>query len=351
MNQQQSILGVEKDENGNTLVKVFISYKRNDNLFNHLLDIVDRTMDKLNNDLLKDSEYRVEKVIDLNSISLGDKWRKRIDKDLSNSDILLAFITEAYLTSDPCRYEFNTFSMNQIDNRIDSEEHHESLCVPVFWSDQKTVADKLSDKSNLHFDSKDSFEVAYKNACDTWKEIKEVNGVEGILPKLIDLLKNEAQGPDYFFVRDCIVQWLANKVKAAIDHMREDATEEIEDVPVKISAPQDISQIRLHTDGRGSDAYGFFTSKGFIVAAESRIAEGTTASARKPTYESRQKYQHLINEDNILTEELVFPTPSAASAFVIGRCSSGMADWKTEDGKKLGELLKEKKEKTAAVQK
>lgn len=61
MNQQQSILGVEKDGNGNTLVKVFISYKRNDNLFNHLLDIVDRTMDKLNNDLLKDSEYRVEK--------------------------------------------------------------------------------------------------------------------------------------------------------------------------------------------------------------------------------------------------------------------------------------------------
>lgn len=61
MKQQQSILGVEKDGNGNTLVKVFISYKRNDNLFNHLLDIVDRTMDKLNNDLLKDSEYRVEK--------------------------------------------------------------------------------------------------------------------------------------------------------------------------------------------------------------------------------------------------------------------------------------------------
>lgn len=80
MNQQQSILGVEKDENGNTLVKVFISYKRNDNLFNHLLDIVDRTMDKLNNDLLKDSEYRVEKVIDLNSISLGISGERRLIK-------------------------------------------------------------------------------------------------------------------------------------------------------------------------------------------------------------------------------------------------------------------------------
>ena len=97
MSQQQSMLGVEKDENGNTLVKVFISYRRNDNLFNHLLDIVNRTMDKLNNDLLKDTEYRVDKVIDLNSISLGDKWQEKIDKDLSNSDILLAFITEAYL--------------------------------------------------------------------------------------------------------------------------------------------------------------------------------------------------------------------------------------------------------------
>ena len=83
----------------------------------------------------------------------------------------------------------------------------------------------------------------------------------------------------------------------------------------------------------------------------SKIAEGTTASARKPTYESRQKYQHLINEDNILTEKLVFPTPSAASAFVIGRCSSGMADWKTKSGKQLGELLEEEKKKAAAVQK
>lgn len=351
MSQQQSMLGVEKDENGNTLVKVFISYKRNDNLFNHLLDIVDRTMDKLNNELLKDTEYRVEKVVDLNSISIGDKWQKKIDKDLSNSDILLAFITEAYITSDPCRYEFNTFCMNQIDNRNDSEEHHESLCVPVFWAAQKTVADKLGDKSKLHFDSEENSEAAYKDACETWTKIKEVNGVEGILPKLIDLLKNEAQGPDYLFVKDCIVQWLANKIKAAIDHMHEDATEEIEDVPVKISAPRDISKIKLHTDGRGSDAFGYFTSDGFIVKASSKIAEGTTASARKPTYESRQKYQQLINEDNILTKELVFPTPSAASAFVIGRCSSGMADWKTEDGKKLGELLKEEKEKATAVQK
>lgn len=343
MSQQQSMLGVEKDENGNTLVKVFISYRRNDNLFNHLLDIVNRTMDKLNNDLLKDTEYRVDKVIDLNSISLGDKWQEKIDKDLSNSDILLAFITEAYLTSDPCRYEFNTFRTNQIETRNDSEKHHGSLCVPVFWAAQKTVADKLSDKSKLHFDNEEDSEAAYTNACETWTKIKEVNGVEGILPKLIDLLKNEAQGPDYFFIRDCIVQWLANKVKAAIDHMQEDATEEIEDVPVKISAPQDISEIELHTYGRGSDAIGYFTSDGFIVMNGSKIAEGTTASARKPTYESRQKYQHLINEDNILTKKLVFPTPSAASAFVIGRCSSGMADWKTKDGKQLGELIEEEK--------
>lgn len=309
MSQQQSMLGVEKDENGNTLVKVFISYRRNDNLFNHLLDIVNRTMDKLNNDLLKDTEYRVDKVIDLNSISLGDKWQEKIDKDLSNSDILLAFITEAYLTSDPCRYEFNTFRTNQIDTRNDSEKHHGSLCVPVFWAAQKTVAEKLSDKSKLHFDNEEDSEAAYTNACETWTKIKEVNGVEGILPKLIDLLKNEAQGPDYFFIRDCIVQWLANKVKAAIDHMQEDATEEIEDIPVKISAPQDISEIELHTYGRGSDAIGYFTSDGFIVMNGSKIAEGTTASARKPTYESRQKYQHLINGDNILTEKLVFPTP------------------------------------------
>lgn len=343
MSQQQSMLGVEKDENGNTLVKVFISYRRNDNLFNHLLDIVNRTMDKLNNDLLKDTEYRVEKVIDLNSISIGDNWPEKIDKDLSKSDILLAFITEEYLTSDPCRYEFNTFRTNQIDTRNDSEKHHGSLCVPVFWAAQKTVADKLKDKSKLHFDNEKDSEAAYTNACETWTKIKEVNGVEGILPKLIDLLKNEAQGPDYFFIKDCIVQWLANKVKAAIDHMQEDATEEIEDIPVKINVPQDISKIELHTFGRGSKAYGFFTSDGFVVKGGSKIAEGTTASARKPTYESRQKYQHLINEDNILSDDLVFPTPSAASAFVIGRCSSGMADWKTEGGKQLGELLEEEK--------
>ena len=370
MNNQKRLFGVEKDENGNTLVQIFISYRRSDNVFNHLLDIIDRTMTLLNTEKLKDTGYRVKKITDITSISFGQKWRAKIEKDILDSDILLAFITPKYLESEPCRYEFNTFYSNKVEDEGSKKKPHSSLCVPVFWTAQKDVDaglesnDKSDDANNDGQGEKETSadrtnicqlefkdEKSYKDACNTWEIIKGVNGVEAILPKFIDLLKNEAQGSDYEFVKKCIVQWLADKVDDAIKHIIDDTVAEDEPDTINIPVPNYLSSIKLYTDGRGSKGIGYFTNEGFIVKEGTIIAEGTTASARKPTFESRQKYSQYIDENNRLTKDLVFPSPSAASAFVIGRCSSGKADWKDSKGTKLGDLLakQEKEQGTTAT--
>ena len=76
-----------------------------------------------------------------------------------------------------------------------------------------------------------------------------------------------------------------------------------------------------------------------------------TATCPASVPKRREQEKDAINEDFVLVKDLVFKSPSAASAFVLGRSSNGKEDWKTEDGKKLGELLKEEKEKAAAPQK
>jgi len=52
----------------------------------------------------------------------------------------------------------------------------------------------------------------------------------------------------------------------------------------------------------------------------------------------------LIHEEKkdenhyVFVKNHVFSTPSAASEIILGRSSSGKDDWKTEEGKKLGEV-------------
>ena len=69
-----SATNLQQDEDGHTLLKVFVSYRRDDNVFNHMLDIVDMTLKALNesNDLLGSTNYRLQKFTDIVSIDYGD---------------------------------------------------------------------------------------------------------------------------------------------------------------------------------------------------------------------------------------------------------------------------------------
>lgn len=79
-------------------------------------------------------------------------------------------------------------------------------------------------------------------------------------------------------------------------------------------------------------AYAELTNEGFILLKGSEIRNELLKSASTSTIKERKVHEKDIN-DNITICDILFHSPSAASAFVAGRSSSGNVEWKTIDGK------------------
>ena len=52
----------------------------------------------------------------------------------------------------------------------------------------------------------------------------------------------------------------------------------------------------------------------------------------------REENKENIDAEFVLQKDLLFKTPSGASAFVLGAPTNGNAEWKTADGKSLKEV-------------
>lgn len=78
------------------------------------------------------------------------------------------------------------------------------------------------------------------------------------------------------------------------------------------------------------------TNEGFVVLQGSLIE--TIDSASIPPHIKERRSKALIDQDGILQEDMIFQSPSAAAAFVVGGFTNGLMDWKTEDGKTLKAL-------------
>ena len=126
-------------------------------------------------------------------------------------------------------------------------------------------------------------------------------------------------------------------------------------VPVKIkndtnANTQNVSvvksefyDIEVVCKGNGAFAKGkMLRDNRFVVFAGSRIADRVTPSliSNKKMYCDLRN--DLINDgsinNNIVTKDIVFKSPSTASCVVLGRSSNGYQDWKTESGTPLKEF-------------
>lgn len=94
----------------------------------------------------------------------------------------------------------------------------------------------------------------------------------------------------------------------------------------------------LHFVYSGLKAFGKRTSEGFVVLQGSRISKTLTKSCPELTRRNREKYAQKIDENNVLLEDILFTSPSAAASFVGGSSLSGNVSWCTADGTKLKDL-------------
>ena len=113
--------------------------------------------------------------------------------------------------------------------------------------------------------------------------------------------------------------------------------------------PEPISDDLLFTcRGRnGAKAKGYWSNKKLVVykgsTANVQVLNTFPDSAKKLT--DKLLSENILKKRNnkklyIFVKNYIFRTPSAASSIIVGRSSNGRAEWKTEDGKTLGEIYR-----------
>ncbi|KGP75464.1 methionine sulfoxide reductase [Desulfosporosinus sp. Tol-M] len=88
-------------------------------------------------------------------------------------------------------------------------------------------------------------------------------------------------------------------------------------------------------------ASGKRVSDGFVVLKGSSISEQTTKSCPDYILQARKKNADKIM-DNVLTEDILFSSPSGAAAFVCGCSANGNLEWKNIKGVSLKEIEADK---------
>lgn len=88
----------------------------------------------------------------------------------------------------------------------------------------------------------------------------------------------------------------------------------------------------------GANAKGCLTSKGFVVLSGSVIRKDTVPSCSDYVRKLRKDNKKYIDSNSVLQKDVLFETPSGASAFVLGAPTNGNQEWKTKSGKTLKEV-------------
>ena len=92
--------------------------------------------------------------------------------------------------------------------------------------------------------------------------------------------------------------------------------------------------------GKINTATGRRTGEGFVVFKESTVVSELKNSCPENVVKLRERYKDRINANHILTEDLLFTSPSTAAAFVGGYSLNGKETWKTAEGLSLKHLEK-----------
>ena len=98
----------------------------------------------------------------------------------------------------------------------------------------------------------------------------------------------------------------------------------------------------LFLDSAGATGQGRQTNDGFVVLEGAQLRQQVKASMPELAHKNRERLADRINERFELTRDTLFPSPSAASSFLVGASTSGKVYWKTKDGITLRELEQRK---------
>ena len=95
------------------------------------------------------------------------------------------------------------------------------------------------------------------------------------------------------------------------------------------NGPKDISAVLEYKNGK------------FILKKGSKISKSVSTSYRAYKKTLKRRAEKGILKDRVLQKDYEFKSPSTAGEFVYGTSFNGRIRWKTKEGKRLCEVLKE----------
>lgn len=113
-------------------------------------------------------------------------------------------------------------------------------------------------------------------------------------------------------------------------------------VPITIltaSVPVDAEDEQILTLKRMKEnAKGRRTNEGFVVFKGGIVSESPTTSCPDGIKQLREQYAEKIDDNNVLKEDILFKSPSAAAAFVTYASANGLTMWMNDKAKSLKDI-------------
>lgn len=111
----------------------------------------------------------------------------------------------------------------------------------------------------------------------------------------------------------------------------------VEISPVSAADPVKTDEPLLFLKTTKANAKGRRTNEGFVVFKDSEVSANPTKSCSDSILQLRKKHAERIN-NNVLTEDVLFKSPSAAAGFVTYSSTNGLIMWMTHDGRTLKDI-------------
>lgn len=129
----------------------------------------------------------------------------------------------------------------------------------------------------------------------------------------------------------------AKLVVGTLGHKLFEPVVPIATLTTSVAMDADEEQI-LYLKTAKANAKGRRTNEGFVVFKGGTVSESPTTSCPAGIKHLREQYAEQIDENNVLSEDTLFKSPSAAAAFVSYASANGLIMWMTDDGRSLKDI-------------
>lgn len=155
------------------------------------------------------------------------------------------------------------------------------------------------------------------------------------------LLKSKfgVQGTRYFTYNGEVLSALRKRLEDEGNYVNREDNNEVDESNRQNTESNDSKDVLLTFATQKYDAKCKWNQDGYLLLKGSKVATTVGKSCPLAIKRMREDYAKYINDEFVLTKDILFESSSAAAKFVTGSSVNGKICWKNQDGVLLEDLL------------